>query len=908
MKSLLCDSGSLFKNKPATRTVLVGENGEAWTFGNLRNFVDCLREQDLLENQNVGVLISDRLIAGALTLGIMQIATCIPINTHLSTSEISETINSLGVSIIITDDHTSVEALPLSGVGVLILTVIEKRPIFKTLIHAKKLLSSSSLKALVLQTSGSTGKPKAVALSHTNINHTVESVIQSLNLGADDVTLNLLPVVHIGGLVDLLIAPLAAGGKVIFSNSRNLAKIHQLITRHGVTWLQGSPAILKNIIQFQDEAPKHSLRFIRSVSAPLPNELYHRIEKYFNTPVIEIYGMSETAGVITSNLLPPSIRKIGSVGLPVNCEVSIRGVGEVWVRGRNVFDGYGLSSDTISEHVNNWFFTGDEGYLDDDGYLFLTGRIKEQINRGGQKLAPREIDRLVENWPEVKEAAAFGITHSSLGEEVALAIVIEDGVTLTDSEIRERLSGSLASYKLPKLIFRMSGLPRNESGKLQRHLISKQIPREKPTISLPKTDTEKKIHKIWSQLLQVDHVGLDDDFFELGGDSISATTMLRSLERTFARSFETLIFYENTTIRMLSRTIDQHSTKQLRKKKPVTPPLHPRVHQRLIRLISSGEGIAPFVGAYCKEVSPGRSTKYGRFFWCANSLLEIEGFRKAMKDNFQVLGFRTLHRIQKRYFRDYPRLIKAYAEQIEKIQPTGDYNLGGFCEGGKIMEGVAMLLEAKGKTVRHLILNDYIPTKIVKAHVSMIFSKQWKNNPLRLWNNPHLAWEKYFGDRFGVFIWNGTHVGYGDDSFHSQIGDFITREAEELQKNEAEEPRKTIKPRCKVELIGRIPTITQGNRDLQARFKIINRGSDTLYPHDGVLLHARWKDLLEPKYGKPMHTNLLKPLEPGDSQELNLTIYTHKKSRWYCLEVGMLEEGQPWPDRTLRFSKRMILY
>jgi acyl-CoA synthetase (AMP-forming)/AMP-acid ligase II len=182
---------------------------------------------------------------------------------------------------------------------------------------------SSVDSVLALQTSGTTGEPKSVELSEENLRHSVESIIRSLDLGPGDVCLNLLPMVHVGGLVDLLMAPLAAEGQVIFANASEPDRVLELIRQDSISWLQGSPAILSNFVRSNQAVSSEKLRFIRSVSAPLEKSLHQRLEEFFGVPLIEIYGMSETAGVITSNPLPPGERRIGSVGVPVRCEIDI---------------------------------------------------------------------------------------------------------------------------------------------------------------------------------------------------------------------------------------------------------------------------------------------------------------------------------------------------------------------------------------------------------------------------------------------------------------------------------------------------------------------------------------------------------------------------------------------------------
>lgn len=359
----------------------------------------------------------------------------------------------------------------------------------------------------------------------------------------------MLPMAHIGGLVDLFLVPLISGGSVVFEDPKKPAEVLSTITKQQITWLQGAPAILQSLIrEIGSDRLEHKLRLIRSVSAPLSEALYKEVADYFSVPIIEMYGMSETGGVITSNPLDSGSQKIGSVGKAVHCEVSIRNENEVWVRSAGLFQGYQNESENERLWNNSTFFTGDLGHLDEDGYLFLTGRAKEQINRGGQKVAPREIDRLVEAWPEVAEAACFGFPHSTLGEEVGLALVLKANKELSDQEIRGRLSHNLTEYKLPKRFIRLDRLPRNQGGKLQRHRLAEATAPTPKDAEALLSETEKRIIPLWQSALGTDEVGRNLDFFDQGGDSLSATTLLVSVEKTFKISLLGFIFYENATI------------------------------------------------------------------------------------------------------------------------------------------------------------------------------------------------------------------------------------------------------------------------------------------------------------------------------------------------------------------------
>ena len=383
---------------------------------------------------------------------------------------------------------------------------------------------------------------------------------------------------------------------------------------------------------------------------------------------------------------------------------------------------------------------------------------------------------------------------------------------------------------------------------------------------------------------------------------------MKSLEREFSISLQALVFYENTTVRSLAGFIDEIQQSQGHLIEETEGILIPnRLRKKLESFIFAWDGAPSFPGALCKEY-PLENDHRGleRLFWCANNKIQFEGMQSAMNGLFQVVGFRTLQRIQKRYFRNYPLLVETYANHIEKIQPDGEYVLGGFCEGGRIMIEVAQLLKKRGKKVRHIILNDYINHSHVDCYVSMIFSTGWKHNPLLLWDDPELAWRKIFGTNHGTLSWDGAHQSYDSESFQSTIAQFIRLEREKVfDAVEARSP--TIQPQCSVKPTGRIPRLMSRARTYPTRIKVTNQGTKSIHPDEGVLLHARWADLDRIKDEIPMHTKLPHELKPGESITMELDIKTLDRSRIHRIQICMLEEGQPWPSGTECFQQWIVI-
>jgi acyl-CoA synthetase (AMP-forming)/AMP-acid ligase II len=340
--------------------------------------------------------------------------------------------------------------------------------------------------ALILLTSGSTGRPKKVPLSHTNICVSVGDICETMALTPDDVCLCMWEQVHVGGLVDLLLVPLASGGRVICTAGFNVAKFFELLPTRRPTWFQGVPTTLYALVT-QARArgvPEGSrLRVIRSVASALHPSLMQDVEARFGVPVVQTFGMTEAAPLITTNRLPPDIRKPGSVGRSCGPEIRIDApdgtqldagaIGEVLIRGPNVFAGYEDAPEANKASFRDgWFRTGDLGYLDSDGYLFLSGRLKEMINRGGEKITPQEVDDVLLEHPAIAQAATFSVRHRTLGENVAAAIVLRPGMSLSEAEIRDHAAARLASFKVPQRIMLLDRMPVDPVGKINRLVLA----------------------------------------------------------------------------------------------------------------------------------------------------------------------------------------------------------------------------------------------------------------------------------------------------------------------------------------------------------------------------------------------------------------------------------------------------
>ena len=344
--------------------------------------------------------------------------------------------------------------------------------------------------ALVLHTSGTTSRPKIVPLSNLNIFTSAVNISKSLKLTADDHCLNIMPLFHIHGLIAVLSASAKVGASVCASNGFNALKFLDLAETQNITWYSGVPtmhqAILLRAQKNSNKAKKLNLRFIRSSSASLPPAIFEQLNDIFQTPVIEAYGMTEATHQMTSNPLPPAIQKPGLVGMPAGPEICIMNdkneklpqgeIGEICIKGDNVTNGYENNPEANKQSfVNNWFRTGDEGFFDEDGYLKISGRLKEIINKGGEKISPLEVDNILMDFPPIDQALCFGYKDKMLGEDIAVAIKLKENKSCTEDDIKSYANEKLAKFKIPKKIFIVEDIPKGATGKLQRIGLAKKF-------------------------------------------------------------------------------------------------------------------------------------------------------------------------------------------------------------------------------------------------------------------------------------------------------------------------------------------------------------------------------------------------------------------------------------------------
>jgi acyl-CoA synthetase (AMP-forming)/AMP-acid ligase II len=548
--------------------------------------------------------------------------------------------------------------------------------------------------ALLLHTSGTTSRPKLVPLTHGRLGISARNVAETLRLDSSDRCLNVMPLFHIHGLVAALLGSLRAGASIACTPGFHQLRFFEWLEELAPTWYTAVPTMHAAVLaRAEDHAATvaHSrIRLIRSSSASLPVPVLEGLEATFGVPVIEAYGMTEAAHQMASNPLPPGDRKPGSVGPATGLEIAILDeagaalatgeVGEVAIRGPNVFSGYEANPEAnAATFTDGWFRTGDEGSLDEDGYLTLRGRIKEIINRGGEKISPLEIDDALLRHHAVEQAVTFPIADPRLGEEVAAAVVLAPDAPIDERALQDFVAAQLAPFKVPRRIVVVDEIPKGPTGKIQRIGLAERLAVEEHGAKEnrpPYGFLEHDLVRIWESVLQLSGLGVMDDFFDLGGDSmLGAEAVARIRDLVGDPDLPLTSIVRAPTPAAMAREVFAgvgagHSGAVPLQKSGTRTPLflvHPGdgdvlAYPVLARLLGPDQ---PCYGLRARGLDDGNSTP--------SSLVEIAA---------------------------------DYVDAVRRVQPRGPYALGGFCLGGAVAVEMAAQLAAAGEATGALILLD----------------------------------------------------------------------------------------------------------------------------------------------------------------------------------------------------------
>jgi acyl-CoA synthetase (AMP-forming)/AMP-acid ligase II len=664
----------------------------------------ALRALGFGANDRIALVLANGPTFAVAFLTLAACAACAPLNPAYGADEFIFCLGDLKVqALIVSGDAVASASDAAARLGI---PVLELEPdgcapgLFSLKDHspagegATGVVTSDSV-ALFLHTSGTTSRPKLVPLRHRNLIASARNMVEALQLSDADRCLNLMPLFHIHGLVGGLLAPLAAGGSVVCPPSFRPGDFFRWLSTTRPSWYTAVPtmhrAIVADAIGQDDIIRRCPLRFIRSSSAPLPTRLFNELGRIFHVPVLEAYSMTEAAHQMTSNPLTPGMQKPGTVGLPVGPEVGLldesgRPVsagepGEVVIRGPTVMSGYEANPKANAEaFVNGWFRTGDQGRFDSDGYLVLTGRLKEQINRGGEKVSPLEIDQVLLRHPDVSEVATFGFPHPTLGEEIAAAVVPRTQCNVAPAQLQAFLREHLAPFKIPRRILILAQMPKGPTGKIQRRQLGKILgldatkPRGRSGEQQEQISAfESELLELWRKTLDCNSIGLDDDFFEMGGDSLRAARMLVEVEKMVGRRLPEMILFERSTVRQLAQGVVEPDLK-------ATP---------IIRV--QGKGDRPPLFFFHGDYTGGYYTRR-----LARLLGPDQPFIAVAPHG---LGSEPIP----------PSIEQMAVERLPLVlaaRPQGPFRLAGYCNGGMVALEVAHLLIGAGHPVELVALID----------------------------------------------------------------------------------------------------------------------------------------------------------------------------------------------------------
>ncbi len=616
--------------------------------------VSALRAIGIGSADRVAVVLPNGPEMATAFLGVASAATCAPLNPAYREAELEFYLSDLRPKVLLVESAETSIAAPIArrlGARIIELSRPADAPAGGFSLQDENgaippgdgppTFTEAADIALVLHTSGTTSRPKIVPLSQANLCASTENIRRALAITPADRCLNIMPLFHVHGLMAAVVASLTAGAAVICTPGFHAPSFFSWLAELRPTWLTAVPTMLQAALL---RAPENAeviraapLRLIRSCSAALPPSVHADLERVFGVPVIEAYGMTEGAHQLASNPLPPGQRKPGSVGLPTGTRIGIEDdagtvhlggaegtpVGEVVVRGPNVLAAYESHPEAnLSSFANGWFRTGDKGRLDGDGYLFLTGRSKEIINRAGEKISPREIDEVLLTHPAVAQALAFALPDVRLGEDVGAAVVLREGCTASEPELREHVAKTLSDFKVPRKIVFLPELPKGPTGKPQRIGLAAKLGLDKEEVAIaatakvaPRTPLESKLVDLWQTILGVANVGVHDDFLHLGGDSLLANQLASRLREITGQAWSAVHLFEAPTVATLAERIEERARAGAARTAPLAAAAPSPGDAASASLVSFAEQRMWFLAQYEED-----SSAYVR-----PSLLHIEG-------------------------------------------------------------------------------------------------------------------------------------------------------------------------------------------------------------------------------------------------------------------------------------------
>ena len=674
----------------------------ALSFGDLERQVrrvgGQLRAAGIGSASRVGIALERGPEAALLNVAICANATVLPFNPNLPPAELRQELERVRLDgLVIPDDAAIPDWVDAVAGGFALFTAKKATASFDEV--ALELVRplrcprpsgevTAQSWAAIFRTSGTTGPSKRVPVTHENLIEMARKMERWLGLTSADRSACIMPIYYNAGFKATLVVPLLIGCSVALPTAAGPNDIEQWLAELRPTWLTASPAFLQAVVEklraSRAGGAAGSLRFVLSTASYLPDHVRVELQGLLGTPVVEFYGLCE-AGMMTGPVLAPGGATAGSVGRIPAGELAIYDedggslragvVGQVMLRGPSVMPGY-LYDDiegVPSGVIDGWLATGDLGSVDKDGFLTIVGRTKEIINRGGEKIAPYDVEKALLDHPAVREAAAFAVPHARLGENVGAAVVLHAGATASATELVDFVYDRLAPFQRPRHVHVLDSLPVGATGKISRTRLSAAFADARPASEAPAAPLELLVAEIWQRLLNRPDVGMDDDFFELGGNSLQATEMLLEVEAVTHHRMGPSDIRARLTIRLLCDTLAGAAA----------------ARDEVMTRVKSGQGTPLFLchGDFCG---------WGFYGFRLSGMLKGDGpvyLLHSLLDGSK--GIETIEDMTSRYLAG-----------IEAVASGGPVRLAGFCHGGLAALDLARRLESAGRTVEKVVLID----------------------------------------------------------------------------------------------------------------------------------------------------------------------------------------------------------
>ncbi|HNX29314.1 MAG TPA: AMP-binding protein [Syntrophomonadaceae bacterium] len=718
--SLIEQSAAAFPNSVA----LIDVKGNSVSYARLNETVLCLTEylavRGIKKNQRIAAVLENGLEMAIAYLAISNIASCVPLGFDFTEENYRYYFEIMNVKFLVLKQQYKGPLLYLAReMDIKIIFLTRQNHNEHSIYHFESnlepydacsiLLAEDDDIAVVNYTSGTTSKPKIVPRSHINEYYYAKQSVMNLSLTEKDRALILLPMFR-GASLNVLQASLASGGTAMCVENFSPDVLFRLIIENRLTWFYAIPTVLQSLTEFalsENIKIVNQIRFINSGGAQLTEELAERVRKVFSAPVFNAYGLTET-GWIGYNKFSPKGYKKGSLGVPSFSDIAIMDeygrmlgkniTGEITVNGPQVIKGYDNGEKVNQESFfNDWFRTGDCGYLDDDGYLFITGRIKEIINRGGEKISPYEVEDAICQHTDVIQAAVFPMPGANGNEDVGAAVVLKTGSKMYLKDMRRFLYGKVVTFKMPTALYILPEIPAGDAGKIQRKKLHETIislgiiPQpeadENEILIMPRNDTEALLYDIFKKILPVKMISVNDTFFELGGDSLKAAVLFEAIKKAFQLQVPLKYIFKNSSIEDLAEYILKNNDNKALY--PFVVPFQEEGSKIPIFFVHALEGEAVIFRHITNNFDPDRP------FYAFN---------------FNHDAANWVHPIS------VEKIAENYIKDMLSIQPEGPYILAGQCIGGVIAYEMGQQLQKAGHEIALLAMYDpiiYWPKELI---------------------------------------------------------------------------------------------------------------------------------------------------------------------------------------------------